>query len=230
MALIHEKMVAIMRDCNAIPKNSINQSQGFKFRGIDTIYNELHSVFAKHGVFCMPEVLAERMEDRKSSKGNSLIYRILTIKYKFVAEDGSHDYAVVTGEGMDSGDKAANKAMSIAHKYCLMQALMIATEDLVDPDAESHDSTPPAASGKVVATPTPVSVEPVINQTQYDALIGLIGKAGLNKKQWASWLRPVYGVDTASQIPAAAFAGICEIVKNHPDQIKNFNSAKPVSA
>jgi hypothetical protein len=40
---------------------------------------------------------------------------------------------------MDSGDKAANKAMSVAHKYALLQALCIPTEEMADPDRESFE-------------------------------------------------------------------------------------------
>jgi hypothetical protein len=96
-------------------------------------------LMAKHKVFTMPNVIDSKTEERKTSKGGNLIYRILTIEYTFYAEDGSNVKAVVIGEGMDSGDKAANKAMSVAHKYALFQALCIATKE--DPDKESADSS-----------------------------------------------------------------------------------------
>ena len=40
---------------------------------------------------------------------------------------------------MDSGDKATNKAMSIAFKYACFQVFCIPTEEMVDPDAECHE-------------------------------------------------------------------------------------------
>ena len=140
--MIHKKMIAIMQDITAIGKDQKNQMQNFNFRGIDTIYNELHSIFTKHNVYTLPKVLDEKSEERKTSKGGNLIYRVLKMQYTFVAEDGSSVECVVVGEGMDSGDKAANKAMSIAHKYCLLQVFMIPTKDLADPDKESHDVMP----------------------------------------------------------------------------------------
>ena len=39
---------------------------------------------------------------------------------------------------MDSGDKATNKAMAIAFKYACFQVFCIPTEEMKDPDAESH--------------------------------------------------------------------------------------------
>jgi len=141
--LIHEKMIAIMKDISAIGKDEKNKMQGFNFRGIDTIYNELHNLFKKHEVFCLPEVLDDKSEERKTAKGGTLIYRILKIKFHFVSIDGSSVESVVIGEGMDSGDKASNKAMSIGHKYALLQAFLIPTDDKEkDPDY----NTPPKSN------------------------------------------------------------------------------------
>lgn len=147
MANIFEAMAAIMVDIDAVGKNQKNQSQGFKFRGIDDVYNAVHPILAKHGVFTVPTVLSERTEERQTQRGGNLIYRILTMKYTFFASDGSNFETTVIGEGMDSGDKAANKAMAVAHKYALLQALCIPTEDMVDPDREAHDPSKKKKSG-----------------------------------------------------------------------------------
>jgi hypothetical protein len=140
---IFEAMAEVMRDVDAIGKNQKNQQQGFKFRGIDDVYNAVHPILAKHGVFTAPTVLAERTEERQTKSGGSLIYRILTIKYTFYASDGSSFDTTVIGEGMDSGDKGANKAMAVAHKYALLQTLCIPTEDMIDPDSQVPEPSVP---------------------------------------------------------------------------------------
>ena len=61
---------------------------------------------------------------------------ICKIKFTFYAEDGSNIKSVIIGEGLDTGDKATNKAMAIAYKYACFQVFCIPTEDMVDPDAE----------------------------------------------------------------------------------------------
>ena len=43
---------------------------------------------------------------------------------------------------MDSGDKATNKAMSIAYKYACFQVFCIPTEEMMDPDAEILEPAP----------------------------------------------------------------------------------------
>ena len=147
---IYQAMAEVMKDVEAIGKDQQNKSQGFKFRGIDDVYNAVHPIFAKHGVFTVPTVLDERTEERSTRSGGNLIYRILTMKYTFFASDGSSVEAVVIGEGMDSGDKGANKGMAIAHKYALLQTLCIPTEDMVDPDSEVQESSTRKPEGRPV--------------------------------------------------------------------------------
>ena len=149
MNQIHNKIIACMREVEAIGKNKRNQQQGFSYRGIDDVYNALNPILSKHGVFTAPEVTAIQRETLTNAKGTTLHYSIVTMKHKFYAEDGSCVETTVIGEGMDSGDKATNKAMAIAHKYALFQIFCIPTEDMPDPDAESHEAARP------VSTPPP---------------------------------------------------------------------------
>lgn len=136
---IYEQMGAIMGEVGAIGKDQKNQMQNFMFRGIDAVMNGLHPVFAKHNVFILPEVMEDRTEERQTKSGGNLIYRIMKIKWRFMsAIDGSSVESVNIGEGMDSGDKAANKAMAISLKYALTQMLLLPYDE-VDPDSESHE-------------------------------------------------------------------------------------------
>lgn len=139
MTMIHKKIIAVMADIDSISKGRDNKQQGYKFRGIDDVYNALHKVFATHGVFTVPTVLDEKTEIKTTKSGTELIYRILKIKFTFFAEDGSSFDAIVIGEGMDSGDKASNKAMAVAHKYALLQVFAIPTEEPKDPENDSHE-------------------------------------------------------------------------------------------
>lgn len=135
--LIYKKIIEVMADINAIGKDRRNQQQGFKFRGIDDVMNELHSSLAKCGVFVLPNVLEETRTTGKTSRGGDMFYTRLKIDFGFYAEDGSHVDAVVIGEAMDTADKASNKALSIGLKYAMLQVFCIPTEDEKDPDAVS---------------------------------------------------------------------------------------------
>lgn len=130
----------IMEEIGAIGKDKRNAAQGFNYRGVDDVMNALQPLLVKNKVVIVPEVLDQRREERETSKGGSIRYAILTVRYTFLsAEDGSSVPVTVVGEGMDSGDKASNKAMSVAFKYACFQVFCIPTEEMLDPDAE----TPP---------------------------------------------------------------------------------------
>jgi len=179
MNTIHTAMVAIMRDITAIGKDSKNAAQGFKFRGIDAVYNELHNLLAKHGVITLPQAGIPVIEERTNSKGTVLRFVTIPMTYQFVAEDGSSITCQVIGEGMDSGDKATNKAMAIAHKYALLQTFLIPTEEMKDPDYETHDVRPitkpviakPEFSKKTAPAPAPA---PTLPQNALDMLFSMM--------------------------------------------------------
>jgi hypothetical protein len=137
--LIYEKISAIMKDIGAIGKEERNVKQGYQFRGIDTIYNELHDILTKHKVFTVPQVMEQSYTERTSQSGNLLMHRSFTMKYIFYAEDGSSIEVIVPCEGMDSGDKASNKAISAAHKYAFIQLFSIPTKEEKDADSDSHE-------------------------------------------------------------------------------------------
>ena len=136
---IYQAINSIMNEMEAIEKGKKNTQQGFMYRGVDDVMNTLKPLLAKHKVFVVPKVLEETREERTTAKGGLLLYSVLKIEYTFYAEDGSGVSAVVIGEGMDSGDKASNKAMSVAFKYACFQVFCIPTEDMVDPDSNTPE-------------------------------------------------------------------------------------------
>ena len=143
---IFKQICSVMQEINAIGKDRCNQTQNFKYRGIDDVMNELHSVLAKCGVFVVPQVLDEARTTGKTKSGGDMFYTRLKIKFTFYAEDGSYIESIVIGEAMDTGDKASNKALSVGLKYSLLQVFCIPTEDEKDPDAQSPE--PQAGSMK----------------------------------------------------------------------------------
>lgn len=153
MGNIYKAITDIMSEGYAITKDKRNAQQGFKYRGIDDVLNTFQPLLAKHHVFVVPEVLDQQRQERTTGKGGSLLYSLLRMRYTFYAEDGSSVSAVVIGEGMDSGDKASNKAMSVAMKYAMFQVFCIPTEEMQDPDAETPEPSKPKAEQP---TPEPI--------------------------------------------------------------------------
>jgi len=146
---IYEAISGVMADIDAVGKNQKNKQQGFMYRGIDDVMNALAPALVKNKVFIVPEVTHEERTERKTDKGGVLFYSRLHITYRFYTTDGSHIEAKVIGEAMDGGDKATNKAMSVAYKYAAFQVFNIPTEELKevntgmdDPDAEVYNVAP----------------------------------------------------------------------------------------
>ena len=140
---IFEAICGVMADVGAVKKNKKNTQQGFMFRGIDEVMNALNPAMVQNKVFAVPEVTEEIREERQTAKGGTIFYTRLKITYRFYTTDGSFVEAKVIGEAMDSGDKATNKAMSIAYKYACFQVFSIPTEDIAEPDSESPGQVQP---------------------------------------------------------------------------------------
>lgn len=155
---IYEAIADIMKQGYSISKDKYNNQQKFAYRGIDDVMNTFQPLMADHGIFVVPEVLDQKREERTSKNNTNLIYSVLTMKYTFYASDGTSISAVVVGEGMDSGDKASNKAMAVAMKYAMFQVFCIPTEEMknADPDGES-----PEVKSKRQATPAAQQKTPI---------------------------------------------------------------------
>ena len=136
---INAVQAALSKD--GIAKNRTNtQGSGYKFRGIDDVYNALAPLLAAHALVIIPRMIARHCVERQSKSGGALFYVTVEAEFDFVsAEDGSTATARTFGEAMDSGDKATNKAMSAAYKYAAFQAFAIPTEGNPDADAETHE-------------------------------------------------------------------------------------------
>lgn len=142
MAEIYQAIIGVMSDIGVIGKEKKNVQHGFKYRGVDDVMNALQPVMVHQGLFVVPEIIDQKREERQTNRGGNLIYSVCTVRYTFYAKDGSSVQCVVVGEGMDSGDKATNKAMSIAFKYACFQVFCIPTEEMKDPDADVHEVVP----------------------------------------------------------------------------------------
>lgn len=151
---IYTALADIMSDVEAVKKNKSNAQQGFKYRGIDDLFNALHNSFAKNKVFISFDVKDNRTETLEQN--NKLLFKIcLLVEYKFVADDGSYVTTTTYTESLDFGDKGAGKALSYALKYVLMQMFLIPTDDTKDNDSESIEVQKKTETKKATASAMP---------------------------------------------------------------------------
>jgi hypothetical protein len=133
----------IMASVGAIGKNQKNEFQKYKFRGIDDLYNAVQPAFVSAGVFCVPSVQDFQTFESAGKDGKVSFRVLLKMSHRFYAPDGSFVDVVTMGEGLDTSDKASNKAMSAAMKYAFIELLSLPTEDIEDSDRESPEAKKP---------------------------------------------------------------------------------------
>jgi hypothetical protein len=94
-----------------------------------------------------------------TKRGTRMVNRIVKVRWQVRGPRGDHFPGESMGEAADSGDKAMPKAMSVAYRTFLLQAIAAATGER-DPDADSHERATPSereqarrqASGKSYAS------------------------------------------------------------------------------
>ena len=204
MAMIHEKIPAIIGEVKAVGKDHTNEAQKYKFRAIDDVYNALNSVLAKHKVSIIPkysimhnEVTSELKKSQYGEKMQNTRTVILQGTYKITAEDGSFEEVTTFGEAIDFGDKAFNKAMSQALKYCLFQVFCIPTEE----EKDTEHKSPEIPAKKEIKT-----AESKVSEENVKYIYTLITKTGFNKEK----LYEAYKVQSMKDLTAAQATKIIE--------------------
>lgn len=148
---IAQALSEVMKAVGGIAKKDRNQAQGFNFRGIDSVVNAVSPQLQKYGVIVVPCVEDYSYDTVEIGRNRTAMGHVkVKVQYKFIGPNNDSIIATVVGEAMDSGDKATAKAMSVAFRTALLQALCLPTDEL-DPDASSYersnveDMIPPSA-------------------------------------------------------------------------------------
>jgi ERF superfamily protein len=146
---IVEALTAVKAEVGAVGKGERNSQQGFMFRGIDAVLNAVSPALVRYGVVVTPVGCASEFGTVEvGAKRTPMGHCKVLVTYRFHGPGGDHLDVVVPGEAMDSGDKATAKAMSVAYRIALLQALSLPTDD-PDPDSHSYERSAPQQ-----ATPT----------------------------------------------------------------------------
>lgn len=200
----------------AIPKDDMNQDQGFKYRGIERILAGVGPALHRAGVVVLPRVLNVHREEMLRG-ANKNVWRLvtLTVEYLFVGPRGDSLSAVVLGEGLDNGDKAVSKAMTMAYKAALLQALQIADAD-TDPDATS----PPAQVRE--DAPAPVAFLSSANQAAVQAKAT---EAGLSADEVGEMVMVATGDRTA--VLAEVYANEVRALRDAMQTVLSRKTATP---
>lgn len=153
---VHQALSKVMAEVQAVRKDSKNQAQRFNFRGIDAVMNAVGPALRKHGVTILPEDVEVHRSNGTTANGKPTAEAVLKVTYRVYGPAGDSIHGKVAAEAMDFGDKAIAKAMSVAYRTFLLQALTIPTDE-PDPDSESYERGAPNGTGASQQnTPLPV--------------------------------------------------------------------------
>jgi hypothetical protein len=182
MSEIYAALAKVMAEVDHVAKRDRNEHQRFLFRGIDAVVNAVGPVLRKHQVVVVPTVQSVTYDVVSTSTGKPASACRVVVDYTFYATDGSSIVTKVAAEAWDNGDKAAPKAMSVAFRTALLQALALPTDE-PDPDTQTYerDNTPrqqPAADSTPMQPKTRANLFALFGQkgpTERDAQL-----AGIN--------------------------------------------------
>jgi hypothetical protein len=143
---IYSALSSVMTDVLAVRKTGRNTDQNYSFRGVDAVVNAVGPVLRKHHVLLLPELLDVSYRDVRTSRDKPAREVTVRVRYTFVGPAGDKVEVTVPGESMDNGDKGTAKAMSVAYRIALLQALCIPTDES-DPDEGTYERSyePPPA-------------------------------------------------------------------------------------
>jgi hypothetical protein len=134
-----------MGDVQAVRKTDRNAQQNFNFRGIDAVVNAVGPALRAHSVFIVPRQVKAQREVVQTKSGASMMSVVVSVVYRWFGPDGDWIDTHASGEAFDSGDKATAKAMSVAYRTLLLQALCIPTDE-PDPDSTTYERLATAVS------------------------------------------------------------------------------------
>lgn len=148
-----EALRRVMRDLPGIGKDQTASAQqgGYSYRGIEQITQHTQPLFARHGIVFVPRVVSYEIRDIVVN-GKPWTDTVELVEYDVYGPGGVEDRITVgpiLAIGRDNSDKGANKCLTQALKYALLQALSIA-DSKDDGDGQTHaaDAPPPAGWGK----------------------------------------------------------------------------------
>lgn len=150
---IHTAMNAVMQEVRYVRKQKTD-GLNYTYAGEAKIIDVVRASLVRHGIVMYPVSVDDlRSENYLTSQGKSMNRVISRFTFEFVhAPSGTSQRVMVIGEGADSGDKSANKSMTTAKKYALLQSLLLRTGD--DPDETPSGDQERSSNGKTnVNTP-----------------------------------------------------------------------------
>jgi ERF superfamily len=138
-AKVAERWHWVLSKLPAIPKSSRNQQQGFNYRSIDQVLDQLKPLLSAAGVFILPARQQAQHVEWQAKTGGAIHVTRVAVDWQIWGVNGDWITAQTVGEAADAYDKATSKAQTAAFKYLLWPSLAINEND--DNDGHTPEET-----------------------------------------------------------------------------------------
>jgi hypothetical protein len=138
---IHEAINGVMEEVGYV-KKSRSAGVSYSFAGEAALIAAIRPAMVEHGIYMhVAKIESITRENVTTKNGAQMVNTLISAVIRFThSASGSSIDSASTGEGFDSGDKSANKAMTGLYKYAMRQTFCIETGD--DPDKQHEERKP----------------------------------------------------------------------------------------
>jgi ERF superfamily len=115
---IREKIQSIQQIARKVPKNGVNQEQGWSYMRIEDVVSIATRLMARHRLFLTPS-LRSSQRTMNERGGGSIVDVVITWTLDDL-ESGEQFHFDVPGSGWDYNSKATSKALTDSRKYAMI--------------------------------------------------------------------------------------------------------------
>jgi hypothetical protein len=212
---IHKKIAAVMAELGPIAKDRKNTQQGYSFRGIDELMNALAPAVTKHGIYPTTSKIEDVSGESVTSKSGGAGWRIVRrYTFRFNAEDGSYVETMADGEAIDYGDKASNKAYSVAYREAMFKMFVIpfANEDIEEVSHELQSNAKPVPPKQVT------DKRDALKRRIFELCNDIALAPLLDAKDYIKYVQEVTGYDLLDEKQHPSIIDALEAIKNKNGQ------------
>lgn len=149
-------LLSVLKSDLYVQKAGMNREQNYRYASETDFLEAVRPKLAAAGVAVVPSYVVLDTHEGQTKAGTPNTRITLAGKFTFIhAESGDRLDVTTIGQGVDTQDKAAYKAMTGALKYALRQTFLIETGD--DPEKDTNEPASRPASASVPPRPSPSS-------------------------------------------------------------------------
>lgn len=154
---IATKLVDILKNMASVPKKGYNKNQNYYYMREVDVLEALKEELVKNRIILLTSSRLVEVRDKpKIDKNDNRVTEFVTTvetTHTFIDSDSGEQLTINSvGQGYDSLDKGASKAITASVKYALLKTFMISDEG-ADIENDGESKQPPVATPKTFTTP-----------------------------------------------------------------------------